>query len=272
MQNGGCHPVDGCSGRRPVRGRRLRVPRGQRDVQGRPARRSSRRTGSRSSRAASRSRFVGMTLEGTTRIGRPAGIAAWSFFDEADTANALVPELKRQGVETIVVLLHEGGVRQNPLNRTHDQRVRHALRAIVAIVKRMDDEIDVVVTGHTNWAVQLRRSTARSSRAPPANGRLITDIDLTVSRATERRRRRDRSNNRHRTRDRREGAATHRAHRRSTRCSRRRSRTASSAASPPTSRATDERSPASRALGDVIADAQLAATDDPGPVTRWSRS
>src|SRR5687767_15630765 len=56
---------------------------------------------------------VGMTLEGTPDIVTPAGISTVNFFDEADSVNALVPVLKEQGVETIVVLLHEGGNTSN---------------------------------------------------------------------------------------------------------------------------------------------------------------
>lgn len=49
-----------------------------------------------------------MTLEGTPTLVAQSGIQGWDFRDEAETANALVPVLKRKGVEAIVVLLHEG--------------------------------------------------------------------------------------------------------------------------------------------------------------------
>ncbi len=45
----------------------------------------------------------------------PSGIAGLTFLDEADTVNALVPELKEKGIETIVVLIHEGGVQALPV-------------------------------------------------------------------------------------------------------------------------------------------------------------
>ena len=53
--------------------------------------------------------FIGMTLEGTPEIVSPEGIKTVKFLDEAATVNALVPALKRRGVEAFVVLLHEGG-------------------------------------------------------------------------------------------------------------------------------------------------------------------
>lgn len=39
-----------------------------------------------------------------------SGIEGWDFLDEAQTANGLVSILKAEGVEAIVVLLHEGGL------------------------------------------------------------------------------------------------------------------------------------------------------------------
>ena len=53
--------------------------------------------------------FIGLTLKGTPDIVSPAGVAGLEFRDEAETVNALVPELKARGVEAIVVLIHEGG-------------------------------------------------------------------------------------------------------------------------------------------------------------------
>ncbi len=53
--------------------------------------------------------FIGMTLEATPDIVTASGIAGLEFRDEVETANALVPVLKRKGVNAIVVLIHEGG-------------------------------------------------------------------------------------------------------------------------------------------------------------------
>ncbi len=46
--------------------------------------------------------FIGMTLEATPSVVTPAGVAGLSFRDEADTANALIPKLKAEGVDAIV--------------------------------------------------------------------------------------------------------------------------------------------------------------------------
>lgn len=52
--------------------------------------------------------FIGLTLEATPTIVSAAGIKDVDFHDEAETVNSLIPELKKQGVEAIVVVVHEG--------------------------------------------------------------------------------------------------------------------------------------------------------------------
>lgn len=54
--------------------------------------------------------IIGMTLKDTPTIVTASGVKGLSFTDEVDTANALVPVLKRQGVQAIIVLIHQGGV------------------------------------------------------------------------------------------------------------------------------------------------------------------
>ena len=138
--------------------------------------------------------FVGMTLEGTPEIVSPDGIASVDFNDEADSVNALVPFLKQRGVKAIVVLLHEGGSVQggaggslaliNSCNAPARRTRRTARPApIVDVVNRMDDEIDIVVTGHTNWAVNCLID-GKVVTGAASQGRLITDIDAKIDRNT----------------------------------------------------------------------------------------
>ncbi len=110
MQNGGCHPADGCyfpdepfagadfqwlaANVQNDKGKTPLPPYWIKKVQG------------------VKVGFIGMTLEGTDALVAQAGIRGWNFLDEVDTANALVPKLKRKGVEAMVVLLHEGGMQE----------------------------------------------------------------------------------------------------------------------------------------------------------------
>jgi 5'-nucleotidase len=96
----------------------------------------------------------------------------------------LVPVLQRQGIETIIVLLHEGGSVTGGLNETTINQCNNPSGALPPIVERMHPAIDVVVTGHTNWAVNCVID-GKIVTGAAATGRLITDIDLTISRATK---------------------------------------------------------------------------------------
>ena len=109
----GCHPVDGCQDGTPFYGSVFQylAANVDRREHGQPD--PARRTGSKRRRTASRIAFIGETLEGTPLVVTPSGVAGLDFLDEADTVNALVPRLKQRGVETIVLLLHQGGF-QNP--------------------------------------------------------------------------------------------------------------------------------------------------------------
>jgi 5'-nucleotidase len=131
--------------------------------------------------------FIGMTLEGTPSIVTPAGISHVDFLDEAETVNRLVPELKRRGVRTIIVLLHEGGSVDAPGNgagsETAINECSNPRGPLPPIVEAMDDEVDVVVTGHTNWAVNCVID-GKIVTGAAATGRLVTDIDLTIDHAT----------------------------------------------------------------------------------------
>ena len=47
----------------------------------------------------------------------------------------------------------------------------------------MDDEIDIVITGHTNWAVNCLID-GKVVTGAGSQGRLITDIDAQLDRST----------------------------------------------------------------------------------------
>jgi 5'-nucleotidase len=125
--------------------------------------------------------FVGTVLEDTPSVVSPAGVAGLDFRDEADTMNALVPELKRRGVETIIALVHQGG-QQNPPTSSYGQ-CNDLQGPIVDIVERTSDEVDVFLSGHTHqgYTCEVDGSTLVSGLS---FGRLISDVDLTINKRT----------------------------------------------------------------------------------------
>jgi 5'-nucleotidase len=130
--------------------------------------------------------FIGMTLEGTPSIVTPAGIEGLEFRDEADTVNALIKRLKRrEGVNAVVVLVHEGSV---PPAGTSINGCSGISGPIVVIIGRLDDALDLVVSGHTHQAYNcvLPNSAGRSVPVTSAGSfsRLLTSIDMTIDTRT----------------------------------------------------------------------------------------
>ena len=190
MQNGGCHPVEGCFGGDGFDGANFQFL---------AANVTYKATGETIFPPYAIREFpgvkvavVGMTLEATPTIVTAAATADIDFHDEADSVNALIPVLKEQGVETIVVLLHEGGSANATLNETNVNACANpwtvsGSAAITDVITRLNPEIDLVVTGHTNWAINCPdfAGTGIMVTGAASVGRVVTDIDLTISRATK---------------------------------------------------------------------------------------
>jgi 5'-nucleotidase len=186
MQSGGCHPVDGCQDGTPFDGA---------DFDFLAANVVRQSTGDTlfppytiENFSGARVAFIGMTLEGTPLIVSPSGVAGFSFRDEADTVNALVPVLQAQGVEAIVILLHEGASPAGGAVTTTSINECGVGGAgisgpVVDIVQRFDPAVDLVISGHThqpyNCVVDGIPVTSAYSF-----GRLVTDVDMTVDRVS----------------------------------------------------------------------------------------
>jgi 5'-nucleotidase len=176
MQNGGCHPVDKCQGPHPFAGakfhylaastiekstgRTIFPPYEIKQFDGIPV------------------AFIGLTLKGTPNIVSPPGVAGLEFRDEAETVNALVPELKARGVEAIVVLIHEGGFPTGDYNECPG-----ISGPIVDIVKKFNKAVDVVVSGHTHQAYTCEID-GRLVTSGDKYGTIVTAIDLKLDPAT----------------------------------------------------------------------------------------
>ena len=176
MQNGGCHPLDKCRGPHPflgakfhylaastfekATGKPLFPPYEIREFDGIPV------------------AFIGLTLKGTNGIISPAAAAGLEFRDEADTVNVLLPDLRARGVEAIVVLIHEGGVPSGDYNECPG-----ISGPIVDIVKKLDKAVDVVISGHTHRAY-VCGIDGRLVTSGDKFGTLVTAIDLKLDRTT----------------------------------------------------------------------------------------
>ncbi len=177
MQAGGCHPQEGCQSGHDFKGstakflaanvidehsgKNIFPPYDVRDMGGIPV------------------AFIGMTLENTSAFVPPSAVNGLKFLDEAETVNHLVKKLKGEGVEAIVVVLHEGGFIPGDYNECGGLS-----GPIVDIVKRFDKDVDLVITGHTHQAYNCVVDGLRVTSAG-CFGRLLTNIDLTLDPTTK---------------------------------------------------------------------------------------
>ena len=124
--------------------------------------------------------FIGMTMRGTPAIVRPGGADGVSFRDEVDTVNALVPQIRAQGIEAIVVLVHEGGVQSGGIDDCTD-----FIGDFKGIVERFDRAVDVVISAHTH-RYYICNIGGKLVTSAGSYGTLLTEIDLTLDRKTRR--------------------------------------------------------------------------------------
>ena len=191
LQNGGCHPTDGCQDGDPFygadfpylaantvykdSGKTILPAYTTRTVQG------------------VKVGFIGMTLEGTPEIVNPAGITTVKFLDEVETANKYADQLLAKGVEALVLLIHEGGQQNVPVTTpptpVDPSGCANFTGALPPIVAGLDPEFDLVVSGHTHrpYVCELPNSAGTKILATSAGtaGVLVTDITATLSKSQD---------------------------------------------------------------------------------------
>ncbi|MFJ8214229.1 bifunctional metallophosphatase/5'-nucleotidase [Streptomyces sp. NPDC096033] len=136
--------------------------------------------------------FIGVTLEGTPDVVTADGVKGLKFGDEVETINKYAAELDKQGVKSIVALIHEGGLPASGAYN-YDCNVPGAgagiSGAIVDIAKNVSPKVDALVTGHTHQAYSCNipdpAGNPRTVTSAASYGRLFTDTTLTYDRATK---------------------------------------------------------------------------------------
>ncbi|MBV9360403.1 MAG: bifunctional metallophosphatase/5'-nucleotidase, partial [Betaproteobacteria bacterium] len=129
--------------------------------------------------AGQRIAVIGMTLAATPSLVTPSGVAGLEFRDEADTVNALLPEIRRRKAAAVVLLIHQGGEAEGGANACGN-----FMGPLADIVKRLADDVTLVVSGHTHraYVCELPNSVGRPVlvTSAAAYGRIVTRIDLTI--------------------------------------------------------------------------------------------
>ncbi len=133
--------------------------------------------------------FIGVTLEGTPDVVTAEGVKGLKFHDEVETINKYAKELNRQGVKSIVALIHEGGL---PASTSYNYDCDSPgpgdgiSGPIVDIAKHVTPRVDALVTGHTHQAYACTipdpSGAPRTVTSAASFGRLYTETTLTYDR------------------------------------------------------------------------------------------
>ncbi|MBK3585560.1 bifunctional metallophosphatase/5'-nucleotidase [Streptomyces microflavus] len=190
LQNGGCHPVEGCY----EKGKKFKGA----DFPYLAANVTKEKTGKPLLKPYTvwkkngvKIGFIGVTLEGTPDIVTANGVKGLEFHDEVKTINKYAKELDRKGVKSIVALIHEGGA---PASTSYNYDCDSPGAGdgisgpIVDIAKGITPKVDALVTGHTHQAyvctVPDPAGKPRMVTSASSFGKLYTDTTLTYDRRT----------------------------------------------------------------------------------------
>jgi 5'-nucleotidase len=126
--------------------------------------------------------FIGEVLEATPTIVTPTGVAGLTFQDEADAANRAAEALEDQGVKVHVLVIHQGGFQTTPaaLNGCGGNL---AGSDIAEIASRLSHSIRVIVSAHTHAEYRCTITTGGVTRlitSASSFGRILSDLTLTI--------------------------------------------------------------------------------------------
>jgi len=122
--------------------------------------------------------FIGAVTRSTPAIVMPDGIRGWRFLPEAAAINRYARQLREQGVNAIVAVVHEGGDADGGFDACDNPH-----GAIFDIVRALDPAIDVVLSAHTHRGYNCRIGD-RVVIQGASFGRLLSVIDLQIDPAT----------------------------------------------------------------------------------------
>jgi 5'-nucleotidase len=94
--------------------------------------------------------FIGVTTRSTPTFLLERHAARFRFTDISEAVNRWVPELRRRGVEAIVILAHAGGPTQD------ESDAPDYAGEIIDETRQMSSAVDVVVAGHSHSRIHVR--------------------------------------------------------------------------------------------------------------------
>ena len=127
--------------------------------------------------------FIGLTLQGTPNLVTATGVAGLRFDEESATINKYAAQLKANGVNAVVVLIHQGG--QTTATTINDQTCPGLSGEILPVMDKLSADVDVVVSGHTHQEYVCKYPGKAAGKnilmtSTGFYGSAVSEIDLTI--------------------------------------------------------------------------------------------
>jgi 5'-nucleotidase len=125
--------------------------------------------------------LIGAVLHDLASVTVASSIKGLAVNDEAASINAVLPAMRAQGAQVFVVLIHEGGFADQPYDKA-DCNTLHG--PIVAITRKLDPAIRLVISGHSHTGY-LCKVDGKVVTQADAYGHLLSRIRLRLDPATK---------------------------------------------------------------------------------------
>ncbi|KQV39406.1 bifunctional UDP-sugar hydrolase/5'-nucleotidase [Massilia sp. Root335] len=125
--------------------------------------------------------LIGAVLHDLASVTVASSIKGLAVNDEAASINAALPAMRAQGAQVFVVLIHEGGFADQPYNKA-DCDTLHG--PIVAITRKLDPAIRLVISGHSHTGY-LCKVDGKVVTQADAYGHLLSRIRLRLDPASK---------------------------------------------------------------------------------------
>lgn len=126
--------------------------------------------------------FIGVVTDETPFIVSAAGIKGLKFLDATETLNLYAAELRDRGVTAIVAVMHEGASVPADI-ATDGSPCIGMVGALTDMVEKTDGDVDLFITGHTHQSYACRLN-GRLVIQTASYGRMLSVTDLMLDRAS----------------------------------------------------------------------------------------
>ncbi len=124
--------------------------------------------------------FVGAVLHDVAKVVSAKGMQGLKATDEADAINAVIPQLKAQGVNAIVAVVHQGGDTPEPYDKPDCSQLQGD---IVDVAQRLDPAVDVLISAHSHQGYLCKVGKLLVTQGS-SYGHLLTHLTLEVTPGT----------------------------------------------------------------------------------------